>query len=54
MDFTIDRLSDASIGKHYLPSICSPVATMADPWGNAVDRGVDASRFFRSCSCMLF
>ena len=38
MDGTIDRPSDAKMSfKRYLPSLCSPVATVADPLENVVD-----------------
>ena len=55
----VDRLSDANVTfKHYLPSLCSPIAAMAGPWENIVDRDMDASQFFvstpASCSNMLF
>ena len=34
--------------KHYLPSLCSPVAAVAVPWENIVDRDMDGSHFFVS------
>ena len=40
MDSTIDidRPSDTNMSlKHYLPSLCSPVVTVADPLENVVD-----------------
>ena len=47
--------------KHYLPSLCSPVAAVAGPWENIVDRDMDTSYFFvntvaapAGCSYMLF
>ena len=48
-DGTIDRLSDANVSfKHYLPSLFSPVAAVAGPWENIVDRDMDACHFFVS------
>ena len=34
--------------EHYLPSLFSPVAAVAGPWENIVDRNIDASYFFVS------
>ena len=47
MDGTIDRPNILSF-KHYLPPLCSPVAAVAGPWENIVDRDMDASHFFVS------
>ena len=43
MDGMIVRLTMSF--KPYLPSLCSPVAAVADPW-ERVDRDMDARHFF--------
>ena len=44
MDAMSDRLTMSL--KPYLPSLCSPVAAMADPWERVADRDMDARHFF--------
>ena len=40
----IDRLTMSF--KPHFPSLCSPVAAVADPWESVVDRDMDACHFF--------
>ena len=52
MDRMINRPSDANT--RFLSSLYSPVAAVADTWGNVVvDRGMDASRLFIAAPAVL-
>ena len=51
---TIDGLSDPNMSfKLYSHFVCSPVAAVADPWENIVDRDVDASPFFIPATALI-